>query len=164
MVFVKREALIALIAMAVMSAPASSAFALDVTGLWMTDDGEGAVQIDACGSMRCGRIVWLKDPLDDHGKPQRDVNNPSPEARQRPICGAQILSGLTRQDDESWDGGQIYDPEEGKSYKVMLKPSANGRLEVTGYVGLKLLGKTVIWTRSDHLKPCVSEAKPPVGK
>ena len=97
----------------------------------------------------------MKDPLDDQGRPLRDVNNPNPTERQRLLCGAQVIEGLTRQDDGSWDGGSAYDPEEGKSYTLMLVPSSDDRLEVTGYVGLKLLGKTVTWTPSSpQLKRC----------
>ncbi len=135
------------------------ALAQDVTGVWMTDDGEGAVEIRPCGEQRCGRIVWLKQPLDPQGRPMRDGNNPRIEARQRPLCGAQIIEGLKRQSDGSWDGGSIYDPEEGKSYSVALKLLNDQQLQVTGYVGLRSFGETLIWTRSDpHLRRCQVEA------
>ena len=152
-----RDAGIALTVLTLISVPVGSASALDVTGLWMNDDGEGAVEIEPCGDKRCGRIVWLKEPLDE--------NNPDLAARKRPLCGAQILVGLMRQDDGSWDGGSIYDPEEGKNYNVMMKPSGDNRLEVTGYMGLKLLGKTVTWTRGEaHLKRCQPETTSRAGQ
>ena len=120
----------------------------------MNDDGQGAVRIEACGDMRCGRIVWLKTPLDTHGRPMHDANNPNPKERQRPVCGIQVVDGLKRQSDGSWDGGSIYDPEEGKTYTVEMKMSG-ARLEVRGYIGLKIMGETVIWTRAPaELKLC----------
>jgi uncharacterized protein (DUF2147 family) len=131
----------------------------DVTGLWITDDGLGAVQIDPCGTARCGHIVWLKQPLDAAGKPMHDVNNPDPVARRRPLCGVEVISNLQPQGDGSWDGGTIYDPEEGKSYSVMLKPAGADRLEVTGYLGFKALGETMIWTRGERLEPCRSKPR-----
>jgi uncharacterized protein (DUF2147 family) len=141
--------------------PTPAAAARDVTGVWVTDDGEGAVDIQPCGEQLCGRIVWLKDPVDSKGQPQRDSNNPNPAARQRLLCGAPILEGLKRQSDDSWDGGSIYDPEEGKTYKVTLKLDDQQRLQVTGYIGYKWLGETVVWTRGDaHLGRCEAAAKP----
>ena len=143
---------------ACLSAGAAAAPAADVTGLWLTDDGEGVVEIVPCGELRCGRIVWLKEPLDEKGRPIRDVNNPSPAERQRPLCGAQIIDGLVRQDDDSWDDGHIYDPEEGKTYSVILKTDGDGRLEVRGYMGIHSIGETLIWTRSaPDLKRCFVE-------
>jgi uncharacterized protein (DUF2147 family) len=152
--FKLRYAGIALMVLLMAPSSARSAASGDITGVWMTDDGQGAVQVDACGDMRCGRIVWLKTPLDAQGRPMRDANNPSPAERQRPLCGTQIVDGLKLQGDGSWDGGRIYDPEEGKSYDVMMKTSGS-RLEVTGYIGLKMMGETVVWTRqAGHLTPC----------
>jgi uncharacterized protein (DUF2147 family) len=120
----------------------------------MTDDGQAAVEVNACGDMRCGRIVWLKTPLDAQGRPLRDGYNPSPAERQRPLCGVQIIDGLKLQGDGSWDAGRIYDPEEGKSYDVAITVSG-ANLEVRGYIGLKMMGETVVWTRqAGQLTPC----------
>ena len=85
--------------------------------MWMNDDGEGAVEIEPCGDKRCGRLVWLKTPLDTSGVRMRDGNNPEPVDRRRPLCGVQIIKDLAPQNDGSWDGGSIYDPEEGKAYR-----------------------------------------------
>ena len=132
----------------------------DITGLWMTDDGQGAVQIEPCGEKRCGRIVWLKTPLDKAGRPMRDANNPSPEARQKPLCGAVVIKDAAKQTDGTWDGGSIYDPEEGKAYSVMLRPADKDRLEVRGYLGIRSFGETMIWTRGaeEQLKRCQPDA------
>ena len=47
-----------------------------------------------------------------------------------------------------WDGGTILDPNNGKVYKVRLTPTDGGRqLEVRGYMGLPLLGRTQTWVR-----------------
>jgi uncharacterized protein (DUF2147 family) len=138
---------------------ASAIQARDVTGVWITDDGEGAVEIAACGDKRCGRLVWVKDPLDDAGRPLRDANNPDPAARQRPICGLEIIKDAAPQNDGSWDGGSVYDPEQGKVYNVMLKADNKDRLEVRGYLGIKSFGETMTWTRAPaELKRCQPDA------
>jgi len=140
--------------MVMVPSSARSAAPSDITGAWMTDDGQAVIEVNACGDLRCGRIVWLKTPLDAKGRPLHDANNPNPAERQRPICGIQIVDGLTLQRDGSWDAGRIYDPEEGKSYDAMMKASGS-RLEVTGYIGLKMMGETVVWTRQvSQFTPC----------
>ena len=133
----------------------SVAEARDVVGIWLTDDGKGAVEIGPCGDKRCGRLVWLKQPLDEAGQPLRDGNNPDPAARKQPICGLEIIKDVAPQTDGSWDGGRVYDPEEGSAYSVMLKAESDDRLEVTGYLGTKLLSESMTWTRAPaELKRC----------
>jgi uncharacterized protein (DUF2147 family) len=119
----------------------SMAGGADVTGVWVSQDGKGAVEISACGDKRCGSIVWVKDPLDAKGQPLLDGNNASEALRTRPICGLPILMDLA-QTNGAWDGGKIYDPEEGKTYAVKMKLLEDGKLEVTGYEAVPLLSET----------------------
>ncbi len=119
----------------------------DVTGLWLTDDGEAAVDVKACGAALCGTIAWLKTPKDAAGQPLRDANNPDAAARTRPLCGLGIFGGA-RPEGAGWTGGWIYDPDEGKRYSLDLTPTADGTLAVTGFVGIKALGQTVQWSRA----------------
>ena len=48
-----------------------------------------------------------------------------------------------------WSGGTVYDPENGKTYKCKLTLRKDGRLEVRGYIGFSLIGRTEIWTRAE---------------
>ena len=136
------------------------AAAPDEVGLWIDDTGKGAVQIDICGTKLCGRIVWLKDLVDKNGDPLTDKNNPDPGKQSRPICGLQILGGLQQMAEGGFDNGWVYDPKVGKAYSVAIELSSATRLKVTGYAGVKFLGKSFIWTRaSGDLPSCeVSQA------
>lgn len=118
------------------------------TGLWYDETGKGAVEIQPCGQALCGRIVWLKDPNNAAGKPLTDKLNPEPANRSRAICGLQVLGGLQRQDDGTWDAGWVYDPKEGKSYDVAVATDGPNKLAVTGYLGVKFLSRTLSWTRA----------------
>jgi uncharacterized protein (DUF2147 family) len=120
----------------------------DIQGVWVTDDGLGAVEIAPCGEKRCGRIVWMKNPNDARGKLQQDVNNPNAALKARPICGAEIITGLARQSDKSWDIGKIYDPKDGDDHDVAAKLKGSNELEVMGYEGSKWLSETFIWKRA----------------
>src|SRR5690349_4897023 len=88
-------------------------------GVWYDDSGQGAVEIYICednANRLCGRIVWLKEPLNAEGVPKHDRYNPKPENQDRPICGLPILGNLGLMSGGEFDGGWIYDPKVGKSY------------------------------------------------
>lgn len=117
-------------------------------GIWYDDTGQGAVEIQPCGKTLCGRIVWLKEPRNAAGQPLTDKLNPEPGQRSRPICGLQVLGGLEKQRDGTWDAGWVYDPKEGKSYDAALQVAGPGKLAVTGYLGVKFLSRTLSWKRA----------------
>ena len=50
-------------------------------------------------------------------------------------------------DDNEWTGGHIYNPSDGKEYKAYMKLRDKNTLNVRGYVGISLLGKTDTWSR-----------------
>lgn len=72
------------------------------------------------------------------------------ERKNQPIQGMMILWGVTRAGDNSWDGGKILDPTNGKTYKVKLSMKDGGqKLDVHGYIGFSLFGRSQIWERRD---------------
>lgn len=132
-----------------------------VTGTWLTESGKGKVRIAPCVKLAgmsgvpaqqlCGAIVWLAEPLNDAGQPKTDGNNPDEALRQRPILGLPILTGFEPGDEAGvWDGGRIYNPEDGETYKSVINLKDDGaKLEVRGYVGLPMFGQSQVWTRSE---------------
>lgn len=139
------------------AAPLPAAPAPTTTGIWLDDTGQGAIEILPCGDLLCGRIVWLKDPNAKDGNPLTDVLNPNAGQRQRPICGLQVIGNLKQQSNGSWDNGWIYDPKEGKSYDVAISLRTPDKLQVTGYLGVKFLSETFMWTRAPaELQRCAA--------
>ena len=120
-------------------------------GTWIDHTGRGAVSIEPCASHQglCGRIVWMQHPLDKTGQPLRDSRNENRRLRDRPICGLQVIGNLKPMRDGSWDGGWIYDPEQGESFDVELRLRAPNVLQVKGYKGLKFLSETFQWRRAE---------------
>lgn len=114
-------------------------------GLW--EAGESHIEIYECGELLCGRIAALDEPLDAEGKPRIDVKNPDPALKGRPMLGMDLIAGFSRKSDKRWVGGTIYDPRDGETYKCRMTLQDDGTLEVRGYVGLAMFGKTVVWTR-----------------
>jgi uncharacterized protein (DUF2147 family) len=131
-------------------------------GLWIDDTGDGAVDIAPCGNKLCGRIYWLRAPLDKKGKPLTDDLNPSAAKRSQPVCGLQVLGALQRQGDGSYDAGWVYDPKVGEAYDAAIQLKDANHLVLTGYKGMKLFGKKFIWTRAPVDKPLTKCGGPPV--
>jgi uncharacterized protein (DUF2147 family) len=135
----------------------TSAQAAEINGFWLTEDGEAVVEILNCNppSQRCGRIVWLKKPMGADGKPLTDTHNPDASKHRQPVCNLPVVLGLVEQGDGSWDKGRGYDPDDGKKYTVSAAAVGADKLAFSGYVGIKLMGRTETWTRApDALCGC----------
>ena len=67
--------------------------------------------------------------------------------RDQPVVGMAILRGIRRERDD-FTQGTILDPDEGETYRctVTMKDGGN-RLEIRGYLGLPVFGRTQTWTR-----------------
>lgn len=70
------------------------------------------------------------------------------ERHNQPVTGMTIMWGVKKDGDNEWSGGQILDPGKGKTYKVKLSLKDDGqKLDVRGYVGMPMLGRTQTWIR-----------------
>ncbi len=127
--------------------PASGQGAANVSGIWLDNEGKAAIEVKSCGAEMCGNIVWLKEPLDPKGKPWTDMLNPDTSKRSQAVCGLQIIGGLKAGTNGVWQGGWIYDPEEGKRFDVELSLANPNSLKVFGYAGVRLLSETMHWKR-----------------
>jgi uncharacterized protein (DUF2147 family) len=115
-------------------------------GVWTNEEGKARFEIYQCGTKLCGKIISLKDPL-RNGKPKLDDNNPDKKLRQQPLLGLEFLKGFEYEGQNKWDDGTIYDPESGKTYSCFMKMNGNNKMEVKGYIGISLIGRTQNWTR-----------------
>lgn len=140
-----------LLTAAVLAAAAEVALAQgSPVGLWKTfDDDSGAakslVRIRENQGTLEGRIEKLLDPGDP---PDAKCDQCTDERRNLPVLGLLIIRHARKGDGGRWEGGDILDPEDGKVYRLRLTPTPDGRrLEVRGYVGTPLLGRTQTWQR-----------------
>jgi len=136
----------------------------DILGPWETDGRSSAVELYRCGAKICGKVVRLKHPdyIDKKdgpvGTPKRDRKNPDPALRDRPIIGLQVIEGLTPAGDNRWDNGSCYDPESGTTYRCKVHLASSERLEVRGFIGFSLFGRTYALTRKDMLAATAKSA------
>jgi len=100
-----------------------------------------------------GKIIWLKQPNHPDGTPKYDDKNPNPELRKVKSDQIVLLKNFTYDEkNNQWIGGEIYDPEEGKTYKCKLNFESSTKLKVRGYIGIPALGKTMYWTKENDTK------------
>jgi uncharacterized protein (DUF2147 family) len=142
---------------------ASAAPVDDPTGVWWAEGGSARVEITRCGDALCGQVVWLRSPFDPSGCPLRDENNPNVRLRDREVLGTEILRNLRSAPDKEgvWEGGEIYDPGSGRTYRATLVMDGSDRLRLRGYVGIRLLGRTVTWIRVGTEGQCRGPAGSP---
>ena len=120
----------------------------DVTGVWMSEDGRTKVRVTDCGGALCGRIVWLKEPIDPKtGKPRTDTLKPDASKRERPMLGLMVVHGLRPVGNDRW-AGPIYHADEGMMIQVSLVVENEKHATMRGCV-LKVVCKSEHWTRVD---------------
>ena len=122
----------------------------DICGEWYTKGKEAVVRIFQEGETFSGQIVWLCEAsaTDENGEPARDTHNPNPELAQKPIVGLRLAHSFSHAGGDDWEGGFIYDPESGKTYKCLMELQDGGNtLKVKGFVGVSLFGRSEYWRR-----------------
>jgi uncharacterized protein (DUF2147 family) len=116
-------------------------------GVWETGTGKARVQIKKYGSTYYGQIVWLKEPLNEEGKPKVDKNNPDETKRTQPLLGYRMLLGFEYKGNKIWENGTIYDPESGNTYNCKIEMTDNNTIDIRGYIGVSVFGRTDTWKR-----------------
>ena len=113
-----------------------------IIGEWLSQEKDGKISIFKQGDKFYGKISWGKTPG------RKDTNNPDVKLRNRDLIGLVILQDF-KYTGSAWEDGKIYDPKSGKTYDCILKVKDNNKvLEIRGYVGVPMFGRTATWTRS----------------
>jgi uncharacterized protein (DUF2147 family) len=107
-------------------------------GLWKTIDDDGRtekslVRISDQAGVLTGRIEKVLDPA---AKTDAVCDKCTDERKDKPIVGLTILRNLRKGDDGWWDGGDVTDPNNGKTYKARVRTIEDGKqLQMRGYMG-----------------------------
>jgi uncharacterized protein (DUF2147 family) len=111
-----------------------------ILGEWWTENRDGRIRFvkHDDGTYR-GVVTWGAEP-------RKDQLNKDPKLRARPIVGMVLIWHLVY-DDEGYEQGSIYNPEDGETYRVKAWLTSQGSLKLRGYLGISLLGRTQTWTR-----------------
>jgi uncharacterized protein (DUF2147 family) len=120
----------------------------DVVGVWINPAATGKIKIFRTGDYFYGNLVWIDKPLDDKGNPRLDDKNPDVSKRSRKLQGLLMLTGFTFDPNSKvWENGQIYDPKSGKTYSCKMTMNSNGELDIRGFIGLSVIGRSETWKR-----------------
>lgn len=114
------------------------AFATDPTGLWRDEKGS-IIKVHGCGGGMCVEVV---KPFDAAAK---DIHNPDPALRNRPVAGVTILSAA-RGGDNVWKG-HLYNAEDGKTYAGSMTLVSEAELKLEG-CAMGILCQSRSWSRA----------------
>ncbi len=128
----------------------------DIVGTWLNQKQDAKIDVVKCGDAYCGKIVWLKNPTYPAGSTEGtpgtvkiDHKNPDPARKKTPLMGLQIMDGFQFAGDNLWKNGKIYDPDSGKLYSAKATLVSHDHLDLRGFVGISLIGRTEKWTRAN---------------
>ena len=133
------------LAVAALALTTAAAQAAEPTGVWLTESKGAHVQIYPCEQKLCGKVVWLKEPNDENGKPKVDKLNEDEAKRTLPIMGSVMIAGMEAQGGNEWEDGTIYNAEDGKTYSSEMVLVDDKTLKVSGCV--LFFCKEQTWTR-----------------
>ena len=122
-------------------------------GLWRTIDDDGkteksTVRIVIANGELTGKVEHITDPAKANEKCVKCED----ARKDQPIVGMSIITGVKQDAEEPglWNGGEILDPSNGRTYKVRLKTTDGGKkLEVRGYIGSPMFGRSQTWLRAE---------------
>jgi uncharacterized protein (DUF2147 family) len=135
---------------------ACSAFAQatdPAVGVWKTIDDKtnqpaSLIKIDEVNGMLEGTII--KTFPRENETPLIVCNLCKDDRKDKPIVGMKIMADLKKDGAGMWSGGKILDPKNGEIYKVKLTTEDGKKMDVRGYIGVPLLGRTQVWYKAEQ--------------
>jgi uncharacterized protein (DUF2147 family) len=110
----------------------------EIIGCYWSPKKDAKIEIYLKGQQYFGKFIWLASP-------RRDIKNPVKTLQSREVLGLELLTGFSYTSD-IYSGGEIYDPETGKTYACKMSLEGD-KLKVRGYVGISLFGRTEYFER-----------------
>ncbi|MFM1907227.1 MAG: hypothetical protein RLZZ591_904 [Pseudomonadota bacterium] len=121
-------------------------------GTWHSIDDatgkpKGEIKIVTNGSGVLSGVV--EKSLDPNPSPETHCGKCTDDRKDKPKIGMEIIRGGKKAEGKDvWEGGKILDPDNGWEYSLRMTPIDGGnKLEVRGYIGAPLLGRTQTWIR-----------------
>jgi uncharacterized protein (DUF2147 family) len=106
-----------------------------IVGIWFTDDKTSKIQIYKNESQYFGKIIWMA------------TKESKEDLKVKPKVGYQIFRKFTFEGKNVWSGGQVSDPRSGMTVSGKMTLKDENTLNVRGYLGAPMFGKTVVLLR-----------------
>ena len=112
-----------------------------ILGEWINEKKDTKFQFFKKDNKYFGKVIW------GTGGESKDVKNPDAKLRDRDVIGLVILNNFVYDDKNTWKDGTIYDPREGKTYSCKITQKGNDKINVRGFLGISMFGRTEVWSR-----------------
>lgn len=106
-----------------------------IIGVWFTDDKTSKIQIYKTDNQYFGKIIWMS------------AKESKEELKVKPKIGYQIFKKFIFEGKNVWSGGEVSDPRSGMTVSGKMTLKNENTLNVRGYVGAPIFGKTVVLLR-----------------
>ena len=122
-------------------------------GVWKTIDDKtnqpaSLIKIEQVNGVLEGTII--KTYPRPNETPLVNCNLCKDDRKDKPIVGMKIMTDLKQDQPGVWSGGKILDPKEGEVYKVKIATEDGKKMDVRGYIGVPLLGRTQVWYKAEQ--------------
>ena len=138
-----------IIALSISILSASAMAQMTPVGLWKTIDDDGKTEKSLVRITEKGGVLsGVVEKIFDAAKQDSKCDQCSDERKDKLVLGMTIIRNVRQDADDKglWIGGEILDPNNGKTYKTRLKPVEGGKtLEMRGYIGF--IYRTQVWHR-----------------
>ena len=115
----------------------------DILGYYMSPSGKSILKIYESNGKYYGKPVWMKEP------DMLDSKNPDVSKRTQKVFGSNAIRDFVFDGKDTWAKGYIYDPNNGKTYDCKITRDEKGNLNVRGYIGISLIGRTEYFVKVD---------------
>ena len=129
---------------AISESKASAITNADILGEWWSSAKDARIDMTVQEGKVFGKITWVR-PEEEN---KLDEKNPDTKLRTQKVLGLVILKDF-KLVNEDWVDGSIYDPKSGKTYscKMSLDKSDRNKLNIRGYVGVPMFGRSEVFSR-----------------
>ena len=120
-------------------------------GLWKTiDDATNKPRSLIRISDKNGELIaTIEKGLLPTDTPNDACDKCTDDRKGKPLIGMVIMDGMKAKGD-TFEGGHILDPDNGEIYNCKIKLDGTGnKLEVRGFIGVSLFGRSQVWTREE---------------
>lgn len=120
-----------------------------IIGVWESVDADTKLKFEfyQSGEKYAGKLLFASNMYEADGKTiKKDDKNPDKNLRSRSRYGITNITNLSYEDGE-YTGGNLYNPAEGRNYRVKAKLRNENEMDFRGYIGISLMGKTMRFKR-----------------
>lgn len=106
-----------------------ASIAQEILGKWWNEEKTAQILVYKSGKYYNGKIIHHINPAKQH------------------LINTMVMKQFVTTDQKVYEEGTVYDPKSGKTYSGKITQTSKDKLEMRGYVGISLFGRSSYWTR-----------------